>query len=952
MEQVVLEEKSSNSSEQKRLSGKVNESEDSSQVLTCIYSNLQSLLSKKKEIEHFLDTNKVHLMFFTECWVDETHQPIELYIPGFQEPIIHLKKRGGACIYVSDTLAFEEVTPPNKVEDSVWLKISTEDKTTRLYACIYKSPNSSHENNQNLNENLEWASNRFKEVIIVGDFNLPDVNWTNNSASSACSQCFLETLTDSSYCQLVTENTRFRSGQNPSLLDLVLVSDPNLVSSIEYLEPFGKSDHCTLRFVAKNKQNLRKNMKQKLNHKKIDNDSFRERITAHQWDGVFSEENDFHDAYEFFNDISKNAIKECTPVYKTQEMRRAPWSTKLIGKLADKKRRQWDKYRRTEDPADYSRYQDALNEFTAAKNRAINNYENNVIANKKTSPKRYYKYVSLKNRYNDTKWQLEVSGNTTSDEVKCADGLIDFFASSYTKGKSKMPHIPPEKFNTSEICDLSITREDIKKRLDRLDVSKATGSDEIPALILRNNSDIFSEILYIIFRRSYTEGTVPRLMKAANVVPIFKKGNKKSLNNYRPISLNPIISKIFEEIVKDSIQEFAESEGLFNEAQHGFRRNRSTGTNLVEFWEDITDIVNNNKDLSIVYTDFKKAFDSVPHDLLLLKLKRLGIRGKTLKWLHSYLEERTQRVILNDVTSRTVPVESGVPQGGVLSGLLFALYIDDITDCFLHSKVLLYADDAKIYTPIDNSNDVMMLQEDLDRLAQWCDKWRIRLSPEKCHFLHHGQRMKNKSIPINYSIGGSILKRESKATDLGIIVTDDLKWHEQVKNATSKAITQINIIRRTFKSRNPAFLSNMYKLRVRPHLEYAVEVWNPQYQGDILMMEKVQNKMTRLLRRGRILTPDERNSVMNLTTHQERRLRGDLINTYKRIDLDTLFSVKPSGSRSKNSKTIKSQYSRTDIKRHALSRRIVKAWNELPDYVVTSKTVNEFKSKLDKHMDW
>ena len=347
---------------------------------------------------------------------------------------------------------------------------------------------------------------------------------------------------------------------------------------------------------------------------------------------------------------------------------------------------------------------------------------------------------------------------------------------------------------------------------------------------------------------------------------------------------------------------------------------------------------------------FMKAFDSVPHDLLLLKLKTLGIVGKNLNWFKSYLTERTQKVVIKEQISEPIVVDSGVPQGGVLSGLLFALYINDVTKCFRSCQVSLYADDAKIYYGIDDQSSITQVQADLDRFYQWCETWRIKLNISKCFYLHHGR--KAKELNLEYKFNNVPLKRESEAKDLGVIVSDDLKWHRQTTHASNKAKAQIHVIRRTFKSRNPKFLSNMYKLKVRPHMEYCCEVWNPHHRGDIIKLEKTQDMMTRLLNFGRVMTPAERNEYMKLPTHEERRTRGDLIKTYTYIEDPTMFTVDTTETRLRNGRHIEMKHSRIDAKKYSLSRRTTQVWNKLPKNVVKAENTKDFKRKLDKHMGW
>ena len=200
----------------------------------------------------------------------------------------------------------------------------------------------------------------------------------------------------------------------------------------------------------------------------------------------------------------------------------------------------------------------------------------------------------------------------------------------------------------------------------------------------------------------------------------------------------------------------------------------------------------------------------------------------------------------------------------------------------------MYADDAKLFAPITGQAAVTEVQQDLDSLSAWCRTWRMRLNTEKCFFLHYVPQNRNKMYPT-YFLEGVTLARRENATDLGVTVEDNLKFHAQVSGQCKKATHKINTIRRTFMSRNPKFLESIFKTYVRPHLEYCVQVWNPVHIGDITKIEKVQNRFTRLLPQSRVMTHEERNHRLNITSHESRRLRGDLIYMYNRVSRKKFF---------------------------------------------------------------
>ena len=210
-------------------------------------------MNKKREIELLISQEIFDILLFTEIWIGDGHDASEIFLPGFQAPIIDPKIRGGACAFVRSGLNFYTVEPPQKVTESIWFCINTIDNIRRLYACIYRSPNSTAENNDKLIENLNWAKNSFSEVVIVGDFNFPYINWQIENSSETLGQKLLDTLNDNFLEQLIDEPTRYREGQNPSLLDLLIVSTPDMISDIKYCSPLGKSDHVTICYKVQNK---------------------------------------------------------------------------------------------------------------------------------------------------------------------------------------------------------------------------------------------------------------------------------------------------------------------------------------------------------------------------------------------------------------------------------------------------------------------------------------------------------------------------------------------------------------------------------------------------------------------------------------------------------------------------------------------------------------------------
>ena len=428
--------------------------------------------------------------------------------------------------------------------------------------------------------------------------------------------------------------------------------------------------------------------------------------------------------------------------------------------------------------------------------------------------------------------------------------------------------------------------------------------------------------------------------------PIHKKGDKQQPGNYRPISLTSVIGKILESIVRDQIMEHCMKNDLFSDAQHGFVPGRSCMTQLLTVLENWTLTIDTGHPVDVIYLDFKKAFDSVPHQRLLTKLKSFGIGDTIRNWLESFLTGRTQRVIVNGAVSNWSNVKSGIPQGSVLGPILFVLFINDLPDA-ISSEVKIFADDTKIYRPIVTIQDKQLLQDDIVNLQEWSEKWQLKFNEDKCKVMHIGPH----NPDLIYTMNNANLKACKFEKDLGVIIDEDLKFHNHVSEAVKKANKILGLIKHTFKCLDIDTVPTLYKSLVRPYLEYGNVIWYPRYKSDAIAIEKIQKRATKIISSISHLPYKERLKVINLPSLQHRRRRGDMIQAYKIVSgidrLDpNIFFEQPKGNmdtRGHSSKMFKKSF-RTNLRMYSFSNRIHSDWNSLPDCIVNSKTPNTFKS--------
>ena len=619
------------------------------------------------------------------------------------------------------------------------------------------------------------------------------------------------------------------------------------------------------------------------------------------------------------------------------------------------KQTMWRVYRRTRKDEDYAKYKEALNAATTEIRQSKRSYEQKLACNIKNDSKSFYAYVRSKQNVQDKVGPLEDSaGNIISQGFIMAEDLNGYFSSVFTKEDISSLPVADAKFQGAKsdyLGPLVVTPELVAKKIKAMKDNKSPGVDGIPPKLLMETVEQISIPLARVFNLSLKEGVVPFEWKEANIIPLFKKGSRNKSENYRPVSLTSVICKLLERLIKDHMVDFLVKHKLLNSSQHGFLKARSCLTNMLCFLEEITKWIDVGSPVDIIYLDFQKAFDKVPHQRLLLKLKAHGIGDSITDWIEQWLTDRRQRVVVDGEVSNWKSVLSGVPQGSVLGPILFLIYINDLDDS-ITSNVLKFADDTKLFRKVNADGDKQHLQNDLDRLVKWSEKWQMLFNFGKCKCLHTGHR----NLNVNYRMGDTVLGTTVKEKDLGGTISADMKVSEQCGIAASKGNQILGLIRRNITYKGKKLIIPLYKAIVRPHLEYCIQAWRPYRKKDIDTLERIQRRATKMIPELRDLSYEERLKECGLTTLETRRLRGDqievfkILNGYENIDRNMFFSLKKdSRTRGHEVKLVKDQC-RLDIRKHSFSQRTINEWNKLSTDCVTASSVNMFKNKVDTYL--
>ena len=373
------------------------------------------------------------------------------------------------------------------------------------------------------------------------------------------------------------------------------------------------------------------------------------------------------------------------------------------------------------------------------------------------------------------------------------------------------------------------------------------GFDDISPKQLKHSSSIISTPLAHIINLSLKSGIFPDLLKKAKVIPVFKSGDRCDINNYRPISILPAFSKIFEKIISFRLINYLEKNNLLTEHQHGFRAQHSTETAIIHFVNNVYKCLEEKLYVGGVFIDLSKAFDTLNHQILLHKLEHIGIRGLPLKLFKSYLHNRKQSVFCNNSYSTFKDILKGVPQGSVLGPILFLIYINDIVNSSSKLSFLIYADDTTLLIH-DKSIDSLYsnLTTELNKVKSWIRSNKLILNISKTSFmLFQNRSIKNSIPPI--TLEGEIIKQVNQTKFLGVTIDENLNWKYHIDQTCEKLSKITGILYRIRHNLTTESLISIYYTLCYPHLTYCVSIWASTWPSFLQKLTIAQNKILRCI---------------------------------------------------------------------------------------------------------
>ena len=398
----------------------------------------------------------------------------------------------------------------------------------------------------------------------------------------------------------------------------------------------------------------------------------------------------------------------------------------------------------------------------------------------------------------------------------------------------------------------TIEVQEIRDAFATVKTAKSFGTDNISSYFLKLALPFIENSLVFLFNTSIETSCFSDSRKVARVTPIFKDGDKTEKSNYRPISVLPVISRLFEKLVTNQLYQYVNDNGHFSSGQSGFLRLHSTVTCLLKNTDDWYNGMDLERLVGLVFIDLKKAFDTVDHSILCKKLNHYGVQQGELSWFESYLSNRKQFCRVNGVDSKIGGIEFGVPHGSCLGPLLFLIYINDLPQTVQDSTVSMYADDTSLCY---QSHDLTRLNEainsDLKKLDTWLQGNKLSLNLAKTHSMLISTKqkqniLKSQNKDLDRKIRENELEVVKKTKYLGVQIDCSLDWKEQIKVVFNKVSRAVGFLRHAKSFLRKETLQTLYTGIVEPHLRYCCSVWGCAGVTEINQLQKLQNRAARI----------------------------------------------------------------------------------------------------------
>ena len=748
--------------------------------------NIHSLIGKIDEFK-MMCNNVYDIICVNETLCDKTVHDSELQLHGYN--ILRKDRKrdgGGVALYINDAFIFKRRDDLADVNiECIWAEITPPHRSPILVCAVYNPNGKDAEFSKRLSVMLSNASIGDNEIVVLGDFNC---DFTPNVNSKEVKD--LKFVSDMHQLhQLITLPTRVTS-HSKTIIDLFFTSKPELYENSGVIQT-AISDHFMIYAIRSCKpiKGKHKTIDYRC-YKKFDEEAFLDDLCNVSWKDIEKFDN-VNDAVDLWQQMFSTIVDKHVPKKsKRVKAKPTPWLNRNITSHMSTRDYLHRKAIQSNEVSDWDAYKAYRNKVTGMIRRAKENYCKQSVSQCSNDSKKMWKAL---NEFMPSKASPSPNSIIVEDEVcNSNDAISNGFNKHFSSVASKLiDTCSSDKCNDDNVQTSSnkastklllpnISSEFVSREIDHMSIKKAAGLDDISCKILKIAKPAIVHSLTYLMNMSLNTGVFPHAWKEAKIIPLHKGGDLSDTNNYRPIAILPVISKIIEKAVHKHVYSYMSEHNMISKHQSGFRPFHSTETCLVDMVNNWVHNMNAGTLTGVAFIDLRKAFDTVNHDILLRKINDLGASSVALKWFESYLSGRYQRVYFKGSLSDALPITTGVPQGSILGPLFFIIFIDSMSEVISHGKLSMYADDTTLSVNGTNVRDISdKLTSDLNAIAKWLTNNKLFLNTDKTNVMLIGTGAKLRNIENNefsVNIDGKELDHVTKAKCLGVVIDNELRW--------------------------------------------------------------------------------------------------------------------------------------------------------------------------------
>lgn len=931
---------------------------------TILHQNIRSISKNLNELKIFLSqcNKNIDCVVLSETWKVDN---IDIYkMQGYD--IIYnngnFNKSDGLIVYIKSNIKYShriiEINEINILE----LTLNFEDKKIKILA-VYRSPASSPLTfMNNLKDLLENSQNNQDYSILIGDLNI-DILSDND-----CTNEYLNIMSENSFISTINSITR-PNNQTGTCIDHAFIKS---ATELDFIIPFiiktDITDHFTIALQIIFPEKSNNVIQSKTYYKKtVDMKKLSKILSRIDWGNLYKQKTT-ELATEYFVNVLQCEIKNCTTQIKlnTKRRKRKDWITQGLVKSINKKkelRKQSQKYPDNKNlEQEYKIYRNKLNDLIK---QTKTNFYKKQIEECPNDSKNLWNVVNQATNitYSQNKQINRIrdkNGETTYNGTKISNEFNHYFTNI---GQNLIANIPKNNLDGINLNNRTFSKtmfifptdtNEVKREINSLKNKKASGFDSLAAEMLKAIQNEISDPLTFIINKIFETGDCPSHFKISVVKPIFKKGDELDIGNYRPISLISNVAKIFEKILKNRIMSYVNKYSLLSKNQFGFREGQSTQDAINTLTQNIYKCLDKRMKSLCIFVDIQKAFDTIPHSLLLEKLYNIGIRGTCFKVLKTYLIGRKQCVQVNDAKSSFENIICGIPQGTVLGPILFNLYINDLLEIETEGTIIAFADDTAIYYEDQTwSNLKEKAEKDMEKLLNWYSRNLLTLNRSKTVYLPFSSYSNTlpdfPNLKINRNNDDFIIEPAKSVTYLGVVLDPHLRWNMHIETLKKKlryVLCKIKVIKDFLDWKQ---LKIVYHALVESHLTYGIIAWGAADEAYLQHVSILQKRILKVMaNRPNIYSSNALYKELNILDIRQLFYLKIAIKTHSEKE-----NLKPIehcyGTRSKE-KHVVVPLKATTKGQHSYDYLAPKIYNSIPENIKNVQNMGKFKYLLKRNL--